>query len=66
MFIRGTFCLLDVLNNVTSFYGSYCANDGEGALNTPDVCIVFEELFVNSYLASTPETTFGSNLTPIP
>eukprot|EP00959_Pyramimonas_sp_CCMP1952_P235846 4928743-Pyramimonas_sp.AAC.1 len=25
------------LNNVTSFYGSSCANNGKDALNTPDV-----------------------------
>eukprot|EP00959_Pyramimonas_sp_CCMP1952_P373308 7817795-Pyramimonas_sp.AAC.1 len=28
--------MLNIHNNITSFYGSSCANNGKGALNTPE------------------------------
>eukprot|EP00959_Pyramimonas_sp_CCMP1952_P001287 26276-Pyramimonas_sp.AAC.1 len=36
-FARRFFTDVVCLCNITSFYGSSCANNGEGALNTPDV-----------------------------
>eukprot|EP00959_Pyramimonas_sp_CCMP1952_P380083 7962594-Pyramimonas_sp.AAC.1 len=28
------------MNNITSFYGSSCANNGKGALNTPETTTI--------------------------